>query len=78
MPCLYTAPHLLPISQSAASKAFGVSKAVLASVPTVCTVPGQYGWLHEHHQDVRYLLSFTHARAVAVEDAGGETLLGAW
>ncbi|KAK0463270.1 uncharacterized protein EV420DRAFT_1523612 [Desarmillaria tabescens] len=72
MPCLYTAPELLPISLSMATTAFGVSEAVLASVPAVCTVPGQYGWLHRYYQDSQCLLSFSHARAVAVEDAGGE------
>ncbi|KAK0463263.1 uncharacterized protein EV420DRAFT_1523565, partial [Desarmillaria tabescens] len=72
MPCLYTAPGLLPISLSMATTAFGVSEAVLARVPAVCTVPGQYGWLRRYYQDSQCLLSFSHARAVAVEDAGGE------
>ncbi|KAK0431687.1 hypothetical protein EV421DRAFT_1742947 [Armillaria borealis] len=73
VPCLYKAPELLPISKSAATEAFGISKSVLASVPTVCSVPGQYGHPREYYQDIRYLLSFARARAAAVEDAGGET-----
>ncbi len=67
MPCLRRAPEYGPISKYAATKLFGVSERVLASVPSVCS---EHGW--DDYQDFRHLLSFTQARAAAVKDAGGE------
>ncbi|PBK80596.1 hypothetical protein ARMGADRAFT_826076 [Armillaria gallica] len=67
MPCLRRAPEYCPISKYAATKLFGVSEGVLASVPSVCS---ERGW--DDYQDFRHLLSFTQARAAAVKDAGGE------
>ncbi|SJL08233.1 uncharacterized protein ARMOST_11596 [Armillaria ostoyae] len=66
MPCLRS-PELCPINEYAATKLFGLSTAVLADLPTVCS---ESGW--DDFKDFRHLLSFAHVRAVAVEDAGGE------
>ncbi|PBK71958.1 hypothetical protein ARMSODRAFT_973499 [Armillaria solidipes] len=67
MPCLRRAPEYCPINKYAATKLFGVSEGVLASVPAVFS---ERGW--DDYQDFRHLLSFAQARAAAVEDAGGE------
>ncbi|KAK0463244.1 uncharacterized protein EV420DRAFT_1304315 [Desarmillaria tabescens] len=70
--CLRQAPDLLPITQHAATKALGVPKSALTHLPTVCTVPGDYGTPNKIHTARRQYLSFQYARAVAVERAGGE------
>ncbi|PBK92739.1 hypothetical protein ARMGADRAFT_1165779 [Armillaria gallica] len=68
MSCLREAPDLMPISRHAATKALGIPKSTLARLPTVCTVPGGYGWGQKTFKVRRQYLSFRHA----VEIAGGE------
>ncbi|PBK92737.1 hypothetical protein ARMGADRAFT_1104339 [Armillaria gallica] len=70
MSCLRTAPDFLPISRHAATKAFGIPKSALARLPTVCTVPGDYGSAKKDYTVRRQYLSFRYARAAAVEFAG--------
>ncbi|KAK0433654.1 hypothetical protein EV421DRAFT_1718425, partial [Armillaria borealis] len=73
MSCLRKAPDLMPISRHAATKVFGIPKSALARLPTVCTVPGDYGFAKKDYTVRRQYLSFRHA----VEIAGGEAHVSA-
>ncbi|KAK0236932.1 hypothetical protein EDD85DRAFT_592498 [Armillaria nabsnona] len=66
MSCLRTAPDFLPITRHAATKALGIPKSALARLPTVCTVPGDYGSAKKKYTVRRQYLSFRYAHAAAV------------
>jgi hypothetical protein len=71
-PCMQEAPELMPMSERAASAAFGLTKNELSRVPIMTTLPGVYTRRQRTYRRQRQLLSRERARQAAIDIHGGE------